>query len=139
MWARLVPVLLSVVYTYSLSLLTDDKSQITKTDGETVILRQLLNQETLIRMALDNKVNDLVKSMAEMKNTIKACNKQLEDANRKMETNRIQLQDAKTEIGTNSKQLEDAKREIESNNKQLQDVKRETSALKNENTGLKAE
>lgn len=122
MWARLVPVLLSVVYTYSLSLLTDDKSQITKTDGETVILRQLLNQETLIRMALDNKVNDLVKSMAEMKNTINACNKQLEDANRKMETNRIQLQDAKTEIETNSKQLEDVKREIESNNKQLQDV-----------------
>ena len=66
MLSRLVLVFLFVVQANSLSVLNDDKSQATKTDGETVLVRQLLNQETLIRMALDKKVNDLVKGMAEM-------------------------------------------------------------------------
>nr|XP_022304291.1 multimerin-1-like [Crassostrea virginica] len=124
MMSGLVVVFLFVVQTNSLSVLTDDKSQATKTDGETVLVRQLLNQETLIRMALDRKVNDLVKGMADLK--------------KNMETSNQQLQDAKREIETNKQQLQDAKREIETNNQQLQDAKTEIAALKNENSALKA-
>ena len=139
MLSRLLLVFLFVVLTNSLSVLTDDKSQTTMTDGETVLVRQLLNQETLIRMALDRKVNDLVKGMAEMKKNMETSNQQLQDAKREIETNNQQLKDAKREIETNNQQLQDAKREIETNNKQLQDAKKEIAALKNENSALKAE
>nr|XP_022313878.1 caprin-2-like [Crassostrea virginica]XP_022313886.1 caprin-2-like [Crassostrea virginica]XP_022313893.1 caprin-2-like [Crassostrea virginica] len=111
MLSRLVLVFLFVVQTNSLSVLTDDKSQATKTDGETVLVRQLLNQETLIRMALDRKVNDLVKVIAEIQNS----------------------------LGTNNQQLQDAKKEIQTINQQLLDAKKEIAALKNENSALKAE
>ncbi|XP_078341116.1 uncharacterized protein LOC111118614 [Crassostrea virginica] len=111
MLSRLVLVFLFVVQTNSLCVLTDDKSQTTKTDGETVLVRQLLNQETLIRMALDRKVNDLVKVIAEIQNS----------------------------LGTNNQQLQDAKKEIQTINQQLQDAKKEIAALKNENRSLKAE
>ena len=110
MLSRLVLVFLFVEQTNSLSVLTDDKSQTTKTVGETVLVRQLLNQETLIRMALDRKVNDLVKGMAEMK-------KDMETSNQK---------------------LQDAKREIQTNKQQLQDATKEIAVLKNENSALKA-
>ena len=125
MLSRLLFVFLFVVQTNSLSVLTDEKSQATKTDGETVLVRQLLNQETLIRMALDRKVNELVKGMAEMK--------------KNMETSNQQLQDAKREIQTNNKQLQDAKRTIETNNQQLQNTTMEIAAIKSENNALKAE
>ena len=139
MLSRLVLVFLFVVQTNSLSVLTDDKSQATKTDGETVLVRQLLNQETLIGMALDRKVNDLVKGMAEMKKNMETSNQKLQDAKREIEINNQQLQDAKREIRTNNLQLQDAKREteaskqqlrdaiteIETNNQQLQDAKKE--------------
>ena len=74
--------ILFVARTHSLSSVTDDKAQPTGPDGQTTtcrcrsedaqsdILRQLLNQETLIRMALDRKVNDLVNSMTAMENKI---------------------------------------------------------------------
>ena len=110
MMSRLVLVFLFVVQN-SLSVLTDDKSQATKTDGETVLVRQLLNQETLIRMALDRKVNELVKGMAEMKKNME----------------------------TSNQQLQDAKREMQTNNRQLQDATKEIAALKIENSALKAE
>ena len=167
MMSRLLLVFLFVVQTNSLSALTDDKSQATKTDGETVLVRQLLNQETLIRMALDRKVNELVKGMAEMKKSMGTSNQQLQDAKREtetskqqlrdaiieIETNNQQLQDAKKEIETNNQQLKDAKRETETNNQQLQDAKREIqtnnqqlldatneiASLKNENSALKAQ
>nr|XP_022320446.1 eisosome protein 1-like [Crassostrea virginica] len=139
MLSRLVLVFLFVVQANSLSVLTDDKSQATNTDGETVLVRQLLNQETLIRMALDRKVNDLVKGMAEMKKDMETSNQKLQDAKREIEINNQQLQDAKREIRTNNQQLQDAKREteaskqqlrdaiieIETNNQQLQDAKKE--------------
>ena len=111
MMSRLVLVFLFVVQTNSLSVLTDDKSQAKKTDGETVLVRQLLNQETLIRMALDRKVNELVKGMAEMKKNME----------------------------TSNQQLQDAKREMQTNNRQLQDATKEIAALKIENSALKAE
>ena len=139
MMSGLVVVFLFVVQTNSLSVLTDDKSQATKTDGETVLVRQLLNQETLIRMALDRKVNDLVKGITDLKKNMETSNQQLKDAKREIETNNQQFQDAKREIETNKQQLQDAKREIETNNKQLQDAKKEIAALKNENSALKAE
>ena len=110
MLSRLVLVFLFVVQANSLSVLTDDKSQATKTDGETVLVRQLLNQETLIRMALDRKVNDLVKGMVDLKKNME----------------------------TSSQQLQDAKREIQTNKQQLQDATKEIAVLKNENSALKA-
>nr|XP_022320147.1 complement C1q-like protein 2 isoform X2 [Crassostrea virginica] len=84
MMSRLVLVFLFVVQTHSLSVLTDDKSQATKTDGETALVRQLLNQETLIRMALDKKVNDLVKIIAEIQNSLGTNNQQLQDAKKEI-------------------------------------------------------
>ena len=135
MWSGLFLGFLFVVQTKSLSVLTDDRPQTSGPDGETAktdILRQLLNQETIIRMALDKKVYDLDKdfiemkeNMAEMKNNNVNNNKQLQDAKREIETNKQQLQDAKREIETNKQQLQDAKREIETNKQQLQDAKRE--------------
>nr|XP_022294285.1 uncharacterized protein LOC111104556 [Crassostrea virginica] len=125
MLSRLVLVFLFVVQTNSLSVLTDDKAQTTKTDEETALVRQLLNQETLIRMALDRKVHELVKGMAELKKNMETSNQQLQDAKREIQTNSKQLQDAETKFETNNQQLQDAKREIETNNQQLQDAKRE--------------
>ena len=84
MLSHLLLVFLFVVQTNSLSVLTDEKSQATKTDGETVLVRQLLNQETLIRMALDKKVNDLVKVIAEIQNSLGTNNQQLLDAKKEI-------------------------------------------------------
>nr|XP_022287429.1 uncharacterized protein LOC111100109 [Crassostrea virginica] len=122
MWSGLFLGFLFVVQTKSLSVLTDDRPQTSGPDGEsakTDILRQLLNQETIIRMALDKKVYDLDKdfiemkeNMAEMKNNNVNNNKQLQDAKREIEINKQQLQDAKREIETNNQQLQDAKAEI---------------------------
>ena len=140
MWSGLFLGFLFVVQTKSLSVLTDDRPQTSGSDGETGktdILRQLLNQETIIRMALDKKVYDLDKdfiemkeNMAEMKNNNVNNNKQLQDAKRKIEINKQQLQDAKREIETNKQQLQDAKREIETNKQQLQDAKRQIETNK---------
>ena len=134
MLSRLVFVFLLVVQTNSLSELTDDKSQTTKSDGETVLLRQLLNQETLIRMSLDRKVNELVKSIAEMKNKKNSqvtTNKQLQDVQKEIQSNTQLLQGAKREIQTNNQQLQDAKREIVTINKELQkaEIKFETNNI----------
>nr|XP_022287172.1 myosin-11-like [Crassostrea virginica] len=147
MWSGLFLGFLFVVQTKSLSVLTDDRPQTSGPDGEsakTDILRQLLNQETIIRMALDKKVYDLDKdfiemkeNMAEMKNNNVNNNKQLQDAKREIETNKQQLQDAKREIETNKQQLQDAKREIETNNQQLQDAKAEIAVLKDEIRSLR--
>ena len=102
--------ILFVARTHSLSSVTDDKAQPTGPDGQTTtcrcrsedaqsdILRQLLNQETLIRMALDRKVSDLVNDMADMKNYVQTSTKQLQDSKREIDTNNQQLQDAKAEI-----------------------------------------
>nr|XP_022294554.1 fibrinogen C domain-containing protein 1-like [Crassostrea virginica] len=134
MLSRLVFVFLFVVQTNSLSELTDDKSQTTKSDGETVLLRQLLNQETLIRMSLDRKVNELVKSIAEMKNKKNSqvtTNKQLQDVQKEIQSNTQLLQGAKREIQTTNQQLQDAKREIVTINKELQkaEIKFETNNI----------
>ncbi|XP_078342000.1 uncharacterized protein LOC111122616 [Crassostrea virginica] len=102
--------ILFVARTHSLSSVTDDKAQPTGPDGQTTtcrcrsedaqsdILRQLLNQETLIRMALDRKVSDLVNDMADMKKYVQTSTKQLQDAKMEIDTNNQQLQDAKAEI-----------------------------------------
>ena len=102
--------ILFVARTHSLSSVTDDKAQPIGPDGQTTtcrcrsedaqsdILRQLLNQETLIRMALDRKVSDLVNDMADMKKYVQTSTKQLQDAKMEIDTNNQQLQDAKAEI-----------------------------------------
>ena len=149
MWSGLFLGFLFVVQTKSLSVLTDDRPQTSGPDGETAktdILRQLLNQETIIRMALDKKVYDLDKdfiemkeNMAEMKNNNVNNNKQLQDAKREIEINKQQLQDAKREIETNKQQLQDAKRQIEFNMQQLRDTKAEIAVLKDEMRSLKTQ
>ena len=132
--------ILFVARTTSLSFVSDDKAQPTGPDGQTTrsedaqsdILRQLLNQETLIRMALDRKVSDLVNDMAEMKKYVQTSTKQLQDSKREIETNNQQLRETKREMETNNQQLQDAKIEIETNNQQLQDAKAEIVSLRNE-------
>ena len=84
MLSRLLLVLLFFVHTNSLPVLTDEKSQATKTDGETLLVRQRSNQETPIRMALDRKVNELVKGVAEMIMETVTNNKQLLDAKKEI-------------------------------------------------------
>nr|XP_022305010.1 uncharacterized protein LOC111112018 [Crassostrea virginica] len=148
MLSRLGLVFLFVVQTNSVSVLTDDKFQ-----PSTILIRQLLNQETLIRMALDRKVNDLVKSMTEMKNKMVTTNEKLQDAKREIQINNQQLQDAKRESETNKQELQDAKREIvtinmqlqntetkfETNNQKLQDAKREIQFNKQQLQDAKGE
>nr|XP_022307699.1 complement C1q-like protein 2 [Crassostrea virginica] len=84
MLSRLLLVFLFFVQTNSLPVLTDEKSQATKTDGETLLVRQRSNQETPIRMALDRKVNELVKGVAEMIMETVTNNKQLLDAKKEI-------------------------------------------------------
>ena len=135
---------LFVAQTNSLSSVSDDKPQPTGPDGQTTtcrcktedtqsdILRQLLNQETLIRMTLDKKVSDLANEMAEMKNYVKTSNKQFQDAKGEIEANNNQLQDTKRETETNKNQLQEAIREIEINNQQLKVAMAEIVSLRNE-------
>lgn len=77
--------LLCVIQTSGFSSLTDvetqnvtlrDEAIATKTD----VFRQLLNQETLIRMSLVKDVNSLVKDMVEIKEVMTTSKKQLHDA-----------------------------------------------------------
>ena len=121
MWSGLFLGFLCVVQTKSLSVLTDDRPQASGPDGETAktdILRQLLNQETVIRMSLDKKVYDLVKDFSEM-------NK-----------NMAELKNNNTK---NTNHLQDANKEIETNNQQLQDAKREIAVLKDEMRSLRTQ
>nr|XP_022291194.1 angiopoietin-1-like isoform X4 [Crassostrea virginica] len=135
---------LFVAQTNSLSSVSDNKPQPTGPDGQTTtcrcktddtqsdILRQLLNQETLIRMTLDKKVSDLANEMAEMKNYVKISNKQFQDAKWEIEANNNQLQDTKRKTETNNNQLKEAEREIETNKQQLKVARAEIVSLRNE-------
>ena len=109
MWSGLFLVFLFVVQTKSLSVLTDDRPQTSGPDGETAntdILRQLLNQETIIRMGLDKKVHDLVKDVVEMKRNVDNMKKIIVTTNR-------DLLDAKNEIAAIKKENSILKTECE--------------------------
>ncbi|XP_078318626.1 uncharacterized protein LOC111102662 [Crassostrea virginica] len=142
---------LFVAQTNSLSSISDDKPQPTGPDGQTTtcrcktedtqsdILRQLLNQETLIRMTLDKKVSDLANDMAEMKNYVKTSNKQFQDTKSEIEANNNQLQDTMKKTETNNIQLQEAEREIETNKQKLKVAMAEIVSLRNEVLLLKTQ
>ena len=89
MWCSLVPGFLVIVLANTLSTLTDDKHQNAKTgkvmglnssvDIRSDILRQLLNQETLIRLALERKVQSVLMEMRELETKLTSNNKQVQD------------------------------------------------------------
>ena len=86
MLSRLCLVFLFVVQTNSLSVLID---YIIPTHDD-FFIRQLLHQKTLIRMVLDRKDNDLVKSMTQMKNKMVNTNetRQKRDSNKQTTSRR---------------------------------------------------
>ena len=110
---------------------------ITDTDGEALkaplkskedIFRVLLNQETLIRSALEKKVIGLVDDMVNMKENMVYNKKEIVYL-------KIENQELK---GKTNKHLQNAKKEIAALKKKNQDAKKESVALKNEIRALKA-
>eukprot|EP00105_Crassostrea_gigas_P008401 XP_011422961.1 PREDICTED: uncharacterized protein LOC105325203 [Crassostrea gigas] len=70
-----------------------DESVDTKTD----VFRQLLNQETLIRISLVKNVHSLMKDMVEMKESMSTSNKRLNDAEKEISSLKNEVQLLKTE------------------------------------------
>lgn len=89
MWSTAVHVFLVIAQANCLSDLTDDKHQNTETsevvslnsslDIKFDIFRQLLNQETLIRLALERKVHYFGMDVHEIKTNMATNNKRLQD------------------------------------------------------------
>lgn len=110
--------LLCVIQTSGFSSLTDAETQnvtlrneaiATKTD----VFRQLLNQETLIRMSLVKDVQSLVKDMVEIKEVMTTSKKQLNDGEKEILSLKNEVQLLKTE---NQKLKEQAVKIQEANN-----------------------
>ncbi|XP_022324144.2 multimerin-2-like [Crassostrea virginica] len=102
MWTRITLGFLFLTQTNSLSLLTDgDPQNITSVDksgdSNTDVFRQLLNQETLIRMTMDRKVQGILKDIIEMKSDLATNAKQLSDAEKEIITLRNEVRSLKTE------------------------------------------
>ena len=102
MWSRIALGFLFLTQTNSLSLLTDgvpqnitsvDKSGDSKTD----VFRQLLNQETLIRMTMDKKVQGILKDIIEMKGDLATNAQQLREAEIEIISLRNEVSSLKTE------------------------------------------
>ena len=102
MWSRIALGFLFLSQTNSLSLLTDgvpqnitsvDKSVDSKTD----VFRQLLNQETLIRMTMDKKVQGILKDIIEMKGDLATNAQQLREAEKEIISLRNEVSSLKTE------------------------------------------
>lgn len=80
---------LCVIPSISFSILTDGETQNStlwdeSVDTTTDVFRQLLNQETLIRMSLVKNVHSLMKDMVEMKESVLTSNKRLHDAEKEI-------------------------------------------------------
>ena len=89
MWSRIAVGFLYLTQTTSLSLLTDgDPQNITSVDksrdSTTDVFRQLLNQETLIRMTMDKKVQGILKDIIEMKGSLVTNNQRLNEAEKEI-------------------------------------------------------
>ena len=102
MWSRIALGFLFLTQTNSLLLLTDGDSQnITSVDksgdSKTDVFRQLLNQETLIRMTMDKKVQGILKDIIEMKGDLVTNAKQLREAEKEIITLRNEVRSLKTE------------------------------------------
>ncbi|XP_061182705.1 uncharacterized protein LOC133191048 [Saccostrea echinata] len=88
----IVPCVLCISVTNGLSALTDDEIQnVTSLLGQesggkpnTDLFRQLLNQETLIRMALVKNVHTLMKDMVEMKQSMATNDRRLQEAEKEI-------------------------------------------------------
>ena len=102
MWTRIALGFLFLTQTYSLSLLTDgDPQNITSVDksgdSKTDVFRQLLNQETLIRMTMDKKVQGILKDIIEMKGSLVTNNQRLNEAEKEIVNLRNENQALKAE------------------------------------------
>ena len=137
MWSRLVLGVLLAITTL-----------IPESDGETVktslkskadIFRLLLNQETLIRSALEKKVFGLVNDVLELKEIMVNNKKEivyLKNENQELKAKTIkQLRDAKIKMTPLKKENQDLQAET---NKQLKIAEEESVALRNEIQALKA-
>nr|XP_022324157.1 uncharacterized protein LOC111125028 [Crassostrea virginica] len=102
MWSRIALGFLFLTQTNSLSLLTDgDPQNITSVDksgdSKTDVFRQLLNQETLIRMTMDKKVQGILKDIIEMKGSLVTNNQRLNEAEKEIVNLRNENQALKAE------------------------------------------
>ena len=102
MWSHIALGFLFLTQTNSLSPHTDgDHQNITSVDksgdSKTDVFRQLLNQETLIRMTMDRKVQGILKDIIEMKSDLANNAKQLSDAEKEIITLRNEVSSLKTE------------------------------------------
>eukprot|EP00105_Crassostrea_gigas_P020194 XP_011438924.1 PREDICTED: multimerin-2-like [Crassostrea gigas] len=93
---------LCVIPSSCLSILTDGEIQNgtlsdDSVDSKTDVFRQLLNQETLIRMSLVKNVHSLMKDMVEMKESMSTSNKRLNDAEKEISSLKNEVQLLKTE------------------------------------------
>lgn len=93
---------LCVIPSSCLSILTDGETQNgtlrdESGDSKTDVFRQLLNQETLIRMSLVKNVHSLMKDMVEMKESMSTSNKRLHDAEKEISSLKNEVQLLKTE------------------------------------------
>eukprot|EP00105_Crassostrea_gigas_P008402 XP_011422962.2 PREDICTED: uncharacterized protein LOC105325204 [Crassostrea gigas] len=93
---------LCVIPSICLSILTDGETQNDTIrdesgDSKTDVFRQLLNQETLIRMSLVKNVHSLMKDMVEMKESMSTSNKRLNDAEKEISSLKNEVHLLKTE------------------------------------------
>ena len=102
MWTSIALGFFFLAQTNSLSPLTDgDPQNITSVDksgdSKTDVFRQLLNQETLIRMTMDKKVQGILKDIIEMKGDLATNAQQLREAEKEMITLKNEVRSLKTE------------------------------------------
>nr|XP_022324117.1 multimerin-2-like [Crassostrea virginica] len=127
MWSRIALGFLFLTQTNSLSLLTDgvpqnitsvDKSGDSKTD----VFRQLLNQETLIRMTMDKKVQGILKDIIEMKGDLATNAQQLREAEKEIITLKNEVRSLKTENQALQAETQKFKQEISQFENNFRDI-----------------
>ncbi|XP_078331318.1 uncharacterized protein LOC144625114 isoform X2 [Crassostrea virginica] len=102
MWTSIALGFFFLAQTNSLSPLTDgDPQNITSVDksgdSKTDVFRQLLNQETLIRMTMDKKVQGILKDIIEMKGILVTNSQRLNEAEKEIVNLRKENQALKAE------------------------------------------
>ncbi|XP_022324172.2 multimerin-2-like [Crassostrea virginica] len=102
MWSRIALGFLFLTQTNSLSLLIvgdpQNNTSVDKSgDSNTDVFRQLLNQETLIRMTMDKKVQGILKDIIEMKGILVTSNQRLNEAEKEIVNLRNENQALKAE------------------------------------------
>jgi predicted nucleic acid-binding Zn-ribbon protein len=132
--------LLCAVQIQSHSIITDDSgpnvTQLTTNNldlKQVNLLRQLLNQETIIRMGLEKNLQDLKKDVITMKTANQKTNSdvQQEVEKLKQENQKLQLENV-----TMKQSIETLKAESQKSNSEMADLQREVQKLKQENQRL---